>query len=92
MVATLLSECCVTGYQLYVTRHDLNLLPLLSSFLKYLGAGFIMFLVVYSLNVNMRISILSLIFQISIGSLTYIGLLLILQPQIFTTAKALKQR
>lgn len=91
MLATLISECCVTGYQLYVTRHELNLRPLLGSFMKYLGAGIIMFIVVYNLNLNMKIGILSLIAQMTIGSLIYAGLLLILQPQIFTTAKTLKK-
>lgn len=90
MFATLISELCVTAYQLFVTRHDLVIRRLMSSFFKYLIAGLAMFFVVYELNIAMIISAFSLAEQIIIGLLVYIGCICILQPKILEQAKKLK--
>ncbi|AVK62736.1 flippase [Lactobacillus sp. CBA3606] len=90
MLATLLSEICVTVYQLFVTRHDLQLGRLMSCFGQYLIAGLAMFLVVYALNQVMLISAVSLFEQIVIGLLVYLGFIFILQPKILAEAHHLR--
>ncbi|WP_047999288.1 polysaccharide biosynthesis C-terminal domain-containing protein [Lactiplantibacillus herbarum] len=92
MLATLISEICVTGYQLIVTRHDLQVRQLFAGSHKYLGAGIIMFIVVYHLNVNMATSYPNLILQIVLGSLIYIGCLMLLQPPVLNSIAQLKSR
>lgn len=90
MFATLFSELCVTAYQMYVTRNDLSIQRLMNSFLKYLFAGLAMFIVVYQLNINMKISASSLVEQMIIGLLIYVGFILILQPRILDEVKTLR--
>lgn len=90
MFATLFSELCVTAYQMYVTRNDLSIQRLMSSFFEYLLAGLAMFVVVYQLNLSMKISALSLIEQMIIGLLIYVGFILILQPRILDEVKTLR--
>jgi len=90
MFATLFSELCVTAYQMYVTRNDLSIQRLMNSFLKYLFAGLVMFIVVYQLNINMKISASSLVEQMIIGLLIYVGFILILQPRILDEVETLR--
>ncbi|MBU7468908.1 polysaccharide biosynthesis C-terminal domain-containing protein, partial [Lactiplantibacillus plantarum] len=92
MCATLISEVCVTGYQLVVTRHTLATRQLFTASLKYVLAGVIMFVVIYALNINMTASYLNLALQIGIGALIYIGLLFLLQPPVLTNAAKLRTR
>lgn len=92
MCATLISEVCVTGYQLVVTRHTLATRQLFTGSLKYVLAGVVMFVVVYALNISMTASYLNLALQIGIGALIYAGLLFLLQPPILTNAAKLRTR
>lgn len=91
MIATMLSELTVTTYQLYKVRSSLLLRKLFANFFKYVFSGLLMFLPVYFLNITMKISTFSLIIQIMIGVLIYIGMLLILQPSIFGKLKKIKR-
>lgn len=90
MVATLISEGVVTGYQLYVTRRQLNFKPLIYGTSKYLIAGLVMFIIVYYLNATMRASFGSLVIQIGLGVLIYLLLILVLRPPILKTLKQIK--
>lgn len=92
MCATLISEVCVTGYQLVVTRHTLATRQLFTGSLKYVLAGVVMFAVVYALNISMTASYLNLALQIGIGALIYVGLLFLLQPPVLTNAAKLRTR
>ncbi|CAM3281824.1 oligosaccharide flippase family protein [Lactiplantibacillus plajomi] len=92
MVATLISELCVTGYQLYATRHQLNFRPLIGGTLQYVLAGMLMFAVTYYLNVTMRPSFTNLMLQIIIGALVYVILLIGLRPPIWQTLKLVRQK
>ncbi|MGA3233672.1 polysaccharide biosynthesis C-terminal domain-containing protein [Lactiplantibacillus pentosus] len=92
MLATLISEICVTGYQLIVTRHSLKTRSLFTGALKYALAGAIMFAVVYGLNITMAASYLNLAMQIGVGALIYGGLILMLQPPVLANAAKLRSR
>ncbi|MCT0162158.1 oligosaccharide flippase family protein [Lactiplantibacillus pentosus] len=91
MVATLLSELVVTIYQLYKVRRVLKINKLFANFLKYMLSGFLMFILVYVININSRISTSGLIAQILIGLLIYLGSILILQPSLLKQIKYLRK-
>lgn len=91
MVATLLSELAVTLYQLIRVRKALHMRRLFSNSLKYGVAGICMFIPVYLLNVNMKISTFSLAGQIIEGILFYVGVILILQPDILKKVTQLRK-
>jgi len=82
MIATLISELCVTLYQIFIVRKELSPIKLFQNFIKYTFSGIVMFLFVFPLSLVMKIGIYSLVFQITIGVLAYTGCLLILQPTI----------
>lgn len=82
MIATLVSELCVTLYQIFLVRRELQPKKLFHNFFKYLLSGIVMFIFVFPLSLVMKIGISSLIFQIIVGILAYVGCLLILQPSI----------
>lgn len=90
MFATLVSELCVTGYQLWSTRDILSQRELMKNFWKYLFAALVMFLVVFNINVVMKISVMSLTLQIVEGLLVYVGILFILQPSTLERLKMLR--
>lgn len=90
MIATLLSELTVTSYQLIKVRTALKLSKLFANVGKYMFAAVIMFMQVYVLNICMKISAISLFFQIIIGLLIYIGMICILQPSILQRIKKLR--
>lgn len=81
-VATVVSEIVVTGYQFWVVREDIGFSKLFNDAWKYFIAAFGMFIVVYSLNSIMIISIGSLIGQIIEGMLVYAGILMLLNASI----------
>jgi len=87
MYATVFSELTVTLYQLFRTRKDLSIRKLFVNFWKYILAATIMFLVIFYLNTVMAISTISLAFQIIVGLVLYLGLLLILKPTILKQVK-----
>lgn len=90
MIATLLSELTVTSYQLIKVRTALKLSKLFANVGKYMFAAVIMFMQVYVLNICVKISAISLFFQIIIGLLIYIGMICILQPSILQRIKKLR--
>ncbi|MBU7466092.1 polysaccharide biosynthesis C-terminal domain-containing protein [Lactiplantibacillus pentosus] len=90
MIATLLSELTVTLYQLIKVRTALKLSKLFANVGKYMFAAVIMFMQVYVLNICVKISAISLFFQIIIGLLIYIGMICILQPSILQRIKKLR--
>jgi len=85
-IATLISEVVVTGYQLLSVHSQVSYRMLFNDLPKYLISGIIMFIVVYNLNISMRISIFSLVLQVAEGILVYIGMILTLQPRILSEA------
>ncbi|VDG17581.1 flippase [Lactobacillus koreensis] [Lactiplantibacillus mudanjiangensis] len=91
-LATLISEVVVTGYQLISVHSQIDYRRLFSDLPKYLISGIVMFIVVYNLNVSMKISIFSLILQVVEGMLVYLGMILILQPKIILEINGILSR
>ena len=91
MIATLVSEMCVTAYQIFIVRNELSPTKLFHNFGKYLASGAVMFIFVFPLSLVMKISVYSLVLQITIGVASYIGCLLIIQPTILNKVMTLRQ-
>ncbi|WP_338210110.1 polysaccharide biosynthesis C-terminal domain-containing protein [Lactiplantibacillus paraxiangfangensis] len=92
MVATVISELTVTVYQLSKVRRVLPFSLLFKNMWIYLLAGLFMFIPVFYLNINMKITVINLALQIIEGLLIYVGILLILQPTLFDSLLFLKDR
>ncbi|QYD00687.1 polysaccharide biosynthesis C-terminal domain-containing protein [Lactiplantibacillus plantarum] len=74
----------------FVTRHALRTQSLFAGIWKYTLAGGIMFLLIFCLNVTMPAPYLNLGLQIGVGTLSYLGLLLLLQPPVLRNATKLR--
>lgn len=92
MIATLLSELVVTIYQLIMVRKTLKLKKLFQNATAYIFAGIFLFIPVYLLNGIMLINVISLTEQIIEGLLIYVGVLFIIQPNIFDKLKKLQHK
>lgn len=86
-IATVSAELAVTVYQLYSVHRQLKLRLLFTDLHKYLISGIIMFGIVYILNISMPETIVNLMLQVIIGTITYVGLLLVLRPKLVLEGK-----
>lgn len=88
-MSTVLSELAVTGYQLYVLRHQISYRSLFKDTEKYLLAGIIMFLVVFVLDGKLVNNWTTLIIEVFIGIAIYAFLLIITKAKIIEDAKSI---
>lgn len=80
MVVTVISEIAVTGFQLWVIHKELKISLLFKNYYKYLIAGIVMFIVVFSLDrFYFTPSYLHLILEIIIGGIIYIVINILLK-------------
>lgn len=89
VAATVLSELAVTIYQLWKIRKQVELKRLAVNVPKYLLAGLIMFIAVFKISTMIRFNFMSLILEVTLGILLYLGLLLLLKPTILDRVKQL---
>ncbi|GEK28276.1 oligosaccharide flippase family protein [Furfurilactobacillus siliginis] len=76
-IATVVSEGLVTAYQVYAVRGQLQWRRMFAGAWKYLLCGGAMFVVVFFINTKVKMSFLSLGFEVIIGIIVYtVGLLL----------------
>lgn len=90
--ATVASEICVTGYQIYVIRNEVNLIKLFTDIWKYIVAGIIMYFVVHVVSLTISFNLFTLIFEVIIGTIVYFGCNVIFKVRIFEYAKKLFNR
>ncbi|MDV6379945.1 oligosaccharide flippase family protein [Pediococcus pentosaceus] len=88
-MSTVLSELAVTGYQLYVLRHQISYRSLFKDTEKYVLAGIIMFLVVFVLDGKLVNNWTTLIIEVFIGIAIYASLLIITKAKIIEDAKSI---
>jgi O-antigen/teichoic acid export membrane protein len=86
-MSTVLSELAVTGYQLYVLRNQIKYRSLFTDTEKYLLAGFIMFLVIFSIDGKLDNSWTMLIIEVLVGIIIYVILLIVMKAKIVKDAK-----
>lgn len=89
MVATSISELSVTAYQLFAVRHLLNFKDLFHGSWKYFISSFLMFIVVFWMNRNLRDTWLMMFVEILVGVLIYGVLVIVLRAPIVAQAKML---
>lgn len=86
IIATVISEACVTGYQFCVIRDRIEFKKLFVNVPKYFLAGIIMFIPVFKLNTSLHTSVLSIFFEVLLGIIIYFGMIFILKPTILRKA------
>ncbi|MCQ9316719.1 flippase [Pediococcus pentosaceus] len=86
-MSTVLSELAVTGYQLYVLRHQISYRSLFKDTEKYLLAGIIMFLVIFVLDGKSVNNWTTLIIEVFIGIAIYASLLITMKAKVVEDAK-----
>ncbi|MFT8723979.1 MAG: polysaccharide biosynthesis C-terminal domain-containing protein [Liquorilactobacillus nagelii] len=87
ILATVISETCVTGYQLWVVRKMISFHLLFLNLPKYLIAGVLMFIPVFWINNSVHTSILSIGAEVLLGIIVYAVMILLLRPTILEKAK-----
>lgn len=87
MVATIISEFCVSLCMLILVRKELNITDIYRYAPKYLVIGFVMFCVVHVFDGILNISWISIIFEILIGLFIYLILLIIVRPNLIYEIK-----
>ncbi|WP_076459421.1 oligosaccharide flippase family protein [Limosilactobacillus caccae] len=85
-IASVISEFAIAGIQLWMVRKSIVISKLFDSFWKYMLSGVVMFTVVFNVNTRMTMNIFSLVIQMIIGMLIYIGLLFLLRAPIIKQA------
>ncbi|WGI18795.1 flippase [Latilactobacillus sakei] len=87
MIATVVSEFSVMSYQIYIVREELDLSKMMSETWKYLLSGMMMFIVILTMNLKLRFSMIQLVIQVLVGMIVYCGLLWITKPKILEYIK-----
>lgn len=82
MIATVISEMSVTISMLFSIRNQLSIKKLFSEFYKYFIAGFVMFIIIYYIDIHTSKNWNMLLFEVIIGVLVYIVVLKLTKPKI----------
>ncbi|KRM92822.1 polysaccharide biosynthesis C-terminal domain-containing protein [Liquorilactobacillus cacaonum] len=87
MLATVISEVCVTGYQLWTIRKTVSYRKLFQNFWKYLVAGLVMFIPIFKINNTVNSTIVSILLEVVLGIVVYFVMILLLRPTIVNKAR-----
>lgn len=91
MIATVLSESIVTGYQLISVKAFLSLKKLFKNIPKYIISGFSMYIVVFIAVSAVKMNLISLFINILIGIIIYLGVSYLLKPTIIVYIQKIKK-
>ena len=89
MVSTVLSELVVTGYQFWTIRNEVEFARMFTNLWKYILGGIIMFIPIFWLDITLHTSVVSIAFEVVLGILIYLIMMIILKPTILNKAKEL---
>ena len=81
-IGTIAAELCVTSYQIFVTRKELNYSSIIKSSTKYFLAAFVMFVIIFQIDISSYL-LTNLIIKVSAGFIIYFGVLYISKEQFF---------
>ena len=81
-IATVIAEFTVTGIQFYLMRKEIRLLDVLKMAKKYCIAGIIMFCISIMISILIKDNLLSIIIQIGISAIVYMGILLLMKDEL----------
>ena len=80
-IATVLSELAVNVMQFYSVRKEINIKGMLKLSYKYIFASVVMFIVCMFTKIFVSTGIASIILEMIVGAIVYIGILLILKDE-----------
>lgn len=80
-IATVIAEYTVTIVQFFLIKNDFKILDVVKISKKYFISSIIMFLISIIIGMLINNSLISIILQISISAIVYIGLLVIMKEQ-----------
>ena len=89
MVSTVLSEVVVTGYQFWTIRNEIEFARMFTNLWKYILGGIVMFIPIFWLDITLHTSVISIAFEVVLGILIYLIMMIILKPTILNKAKEL---
>lgn len=89
MVSTVLSEVVVTGYQFWTIRNEVEFARMFTNLWKYILGGIVMFIPIFWLDITLHTSVVSIAFEVVLGILIYLIMMIILKPTILNKAKEL---
>lgn len=87
IISTVISEACVTSYQVFILRKIIKLSRLFRNVYKYILASFCMFLVVFFINKTIFMNFLSLLLEVIVGIAIYTAIIFITKPSILKNIK-----
>ena len=85
LIASVIAEAVVLLSQLYILRKDFSVVKIISSGIKYIFAGLVMFATLLSFNNKLPQSPLGTFAIIISGAVIYFGVILILRDEFFIT-------
>lgn len=80
-IATVISQLIVDIIQIYYIRKKINIKKMFKCGINYFFASIIMFIVCYVVKIFINTGLSSIIVQVVLGGITYIGLLIILKDE-----------
>lgn len=89
MVSTVLSEVVVTGYQFWTIRNEVEFARMFTNLWKYILGGIVMFIPIFWLDITLHTNVVSIAFEVVLGMLIYLVMMIILKPTILNKAKEL---
>ncbi|CAI2646974.1 lipid II flippase MurJ [Apilactobacillus kunkeei] len=90
IISTVISEVVVAGYQFISIKKQVSLRTMFSEIYKYIIAGLIMFVVVYSMNEFLSVTWTSLIIEVIVGMLIYGLAIVVFRANVFSVVKKIK--
>lgn len=86
-ITTVIAEFSIALAQLYFIRKNVDFKIMFRDLWKYLISGAIMYIIVYTVNSKIRFTSLTLLSEIIVGCLTYLGMNFILKTKTIETTK-----
>lgn len=92
-IATVLSQLVVDTIQIYFVRKDLKWKPIIRIAVRYFISSIAMFIICISIKLIINKSLITIILQVLIGSMTYIGMLILFKDKfLYTILEKIKEK
>lgn len=83
VISSIIAELVILLIQVFAIRKEIDFLKIIKSSLKYWISGVVMFIVTYSVMLQLEISVINTCMEILIGVMVYVIMLLILKDKFF---------
>lgn len=89
VIATVIAEFSVTAYQYWHIRDEFSIKDIFSGVWKYFLSGLVMFALVFWMNQSFKMTPVQLLLQVGLGGVTYVGMNIILNSNLWQMARQL---